>query len=226
MEHTDSLCHDGAVLDSDALFSLSEVAARRTPAGDPAHDFEHVQRVARTAEALAKEEGANVGVTVAAALLHEVFHYPKDHPESHRSGEVAAQHAGQILRAEGIPEALCEAIAYCIRVHPFSLRIEPETLEAKILQDADRLDALGSIGIARTFATAGSLARPLYHPEDPFCETRVPDDKLWTLDHFYLKLLRLPERMWTASAKTLADRRVQGMRAFLSELRVEVGSPR
>ena len=98
----------------------------------------------------------------------------------------------------------------------------PKTIEGKILQDADRLDALGSIGLARVFATSGSLNRPFYHPDDPFCKTRNPDDDIWTLDHFFQKLLKISDLMNTKSAKNEAKARTLVMKSFLEQLKTEI----
>ena len=83
----------------------------------------------------------------------------------------------------------------------------PETIEGKVLQDADRLDAIGAIGIARCFATCAEMRVPFYNPDDPFCGVREPDDKRWGLDHFYRKLLRIPDGLHTATARAIAKDR-------------------
>ena len=172
------------------LAALTAIARARCT-DDPAHDWLHVRRVMTSARAIALAEGADVGVCTTAALLHELFNHPKGHPESHRSGEVCAEHARAVLREHGAPEEFVAAVGYAIAVHPFSLGVTPTTLEARVLQDADRLDALGAIGLARCFATCAAMRRPFYEPDDPFCERRAPDDKLWGLDHVYKKLLKL-----------------------------------
>jgi uncharacterized protein len=92
----------------------------------------------------------------------------------------------------------------------------------KILQDADRLDAIGAIGIARVFATGGSLKRPFYNIDDPFCKTRKPDDKIWTVDHFYRKLLKLESLMNTKSGKMEAKKRTKILEDFLKQLKLEI----
>ena len=92
----------------------------------------------------------------------------------------------------------------------------------KILQDADRLDALGAIGIARVFATGGSLRRPFYNLDDPFCKKRIPDDKIWTLDHFFEKLLKLEFLMNTNSGKIEAKKRTKILKDFLKQLKHEI----
>lgn len=120
------------------------------------------------------------------------------------------------------PEGKTEQVAHAIEAHSFSAGIKPQTIEAKIVQDADRLDALGAIGIARCFLVGGSLNRTLYHPSDPFCSEREPDDSLWTVDHFYEKLLKLSNTMNTASAKKEAGRRAEFMKVYLERLKEEI----
>jgi uncharacterized protein len=162
-------------------------------------------------------------IAVAAAFLHELFNYPKGHPDSALSGEVCAEHARRALLDVACPEELREPIAYAIAVHPFSRGIRPETLEGRILQDADRLDSIGAIGVARCFATCADMKRPFYAEEDPFCARRAPDDKLWGLDHVYRKLLRIPETLHTHAAKQLAEPRTAFLHRFLEALADEVG---
>jgi uncharacterized protein len=210
--------------DDALLVRLDAIAAARCAGAGPAHDVLHVRRVAASAWAIARDEGANARVAAAAALLHELFNYPKDHPESARSGEVCADHAADVLRSEGCDAGFVEAVAYSIRVHPFSLGVVPTTLEAKVLQDADRLDALGAVGVARCFATCGELRSPLYAERDPLCRTRDPDDRRSGVDHFFKKLLRVPERLHTPAARRMADRRVAFLRLYLEELAREIGS--
>jgi uncharacterized protein len=202
--------------------TLKEIARRACEGAEPAHDYQHVLRVASCASFLSNAEGADRTVAVSAALLHELFNYPKDHPDSSRSGEVCAARAAEVLRSLGWEERRIEAVAYCIRVHGFSAGIVPDTLEAKVLQDADRLDAIGAIGVARCFATSAAMKRPFYDPEDPLCARREPDDKQFAVDHFYRKLLKIPERLHTQAAKRLAERKVRFMRAFLDELQAEI----
>jgi uncharacterized protein len=202
---------------------LESVAYARASAGGPAHDHLHVRRVVASARTIALAERADVDVSATSALLHELFNYPKDHPDSARSGDVCAQEAAALLAAEGYPAPFVDRVTYAIRVHSFTRGIVPETLEARVLQDADRLDAIGAIGIARCFATCADMKRPFYADDDPFCSSREPDDKAWGLDHFYRKLLRIPETLHTATARALAAERVVFVRAFLDQLAREVG---
>ncbi|MDX9732044.1 MAG: hydrolase, partial [Bdellovibrionales bacterium] len=128
------------------------------------------------------------------------------------------------LREISYPEKYLSEIAHAIEAQSFSGGIVAETLEAKIVQDADRLDGLGAIGIARCFVTAGLLRRPLYSQGDAFCEHREPSDREFTLDHFYQKLLRVAETLNTNAAKTEGARRAGIMRRYLADLRCEVES--
>ena len=205
------------------LHRLEEIAREAAQTAESAHDFGHVKRVAANARLIAESEGADADAVLPAALLHELVSLPKDHPDSPRSGVLCAERASNVLRGEGYPEGQIEAIAYCIRVHPFSMGVVPETLEAKVLQDADRLDALGAIGIARCFAVGADMKRPFYDPEDPFCLARAPDDKTWTLDHFPKKLLRLPDALHTEAARVMARERAAFIKEFLAQLGREIG---
>lgn len=202
---------------------LESIAADRCDGTEPAHDFLHVKRVVANARVLAESARAHVPIATCAALLHELFNYPKGHPDSKRSGEVCAQEARKVLLREEAPTEWIDGVCYAIAVHPFSLGVMPETLEAKILQDADRLDAIGAVGIARCFATCADLKRPLYSPEDPFCQNRPPADKQWGVDHFYAKLLRLQDTMHTPKARVLAQSRIDFMKAYLQQLANELG---
>jgi uncharacterized protein len=209
-----------AVPDKAILHRAAETACA---AHGPAHDFLHVLRVTANARRIAAVEGARAEIVVPAALLHELFNYPKNHPDSARSGDVCAIQAAKVLRDAGCPEDLVEPICYCIRVHPFSRGVVPETLEGRVLQDADRLDAIGAVGVARCFATCAEMGQPFYAADDPFCVHREPDDKRWGVDHFYRKLLRIPDGLHTATARALAVERLEFMRAFLAQLAAEVG---
>jgi uncharacterized protein len=203
---------------------LCELAQSRCARNGPAHDFLHVMRVTESARRIGVVEGADLDVVLPAALLHELFNYPKGHPQSHLSGEVCAEHAADALRQEGCAAHLIDPISECIRTHAFSRGLVPATIEGKVLQDADRLDAIGAIGIARCFATCAEMGVPFYQPDDPFCRQREPDDKCWGLDHFYRKLLRIPDGLHTATARAIASERLRLMKSFLEQLGHEIQS--
>jgi uncharacterized protein len=201
---------------------LQAAALARVATAEPAHDALHVKRVMGNARRIAEAEAADIEVAVTAALLHELFNYPKNHPESSRSGDVCAEQALALLGEHGFDSVFAERVAYCVRMHSFSRGILPETLEGKVLQDADRLDAIGAIGIARCFATSADMKRPFYAADDPFCRAREPDDKQWGIDHFYKKLLRIAEGLHTATARAMARDRVDFMRGYLAQLEREI----
>ncbi|MDD1761008.1 MAG: HD domain-containing protein [Methanothrix sp.] len=192
---------------------------------DPAHDFSHILRVCRNARMIGLEEGADMQILLLAALLHDVGSDKKSNSkdQEQETKALGRQATEAFLESVGLDETMREKVLYAIDVHRFSRGILPVTLEAKILQDADRLDALGAVGIARVFLTGGALGREMYHPEDPFCRNREPDDGRWNLDHFYKKLLKLEAGMHTSSARRLAAKRTIVLKRYLSDLEDEIG---
>jgi uncharacterized protein len=189
---------------------------------DSAHDFEHIMRVYKNAQKLCKQEKANEKLVLSAALLHDIVSYPKSDKRSKMSSIESAKKSKSLLRKYDYSEEEIVIISDAIRDHSFSQNKVPVTIEGKILQDADRLDAIGAIGIARVFATGGSLKRPFYNIDDPFCKTRKPDDKIWTVDHFYKKLLNLESLMNTKSGKIEAKKRTKVLKEFLKQLKHEL----
>ena len=205
------------------LARLATLAAGSMPAdADPAHDILHVRRVAALARTISAAEGADVAVAVGAALLHELVNLPKNHPESARSGDLCAEAAAELLAREGVEPTRAAAICACIRDHAFSKGVMPPSLEARVLQDADRLDAIGALGVARLFATCTAMRTPFYSEDDPLCRVREPEDRRFGLDHFFKKLLRLPGGLHTATARRLAEPRVRLMSAYLEHFEQEL----
>lgn len=195
------------------------------PDGDSAHDAAHFRRVVKTALELSEIEDADTEIVEAAAWLHDCVILPKNHPERKRASELAAEKARDFLKGTEFPFDKIPAVQHAIKSHSYSAGIKPETIEAKIVQDADRLDALGAIGIARCFMVGGKLGHSIYNPSDPFCDIRQPDDSLWNVDHFYRKLFRLPDDMNTESAREKALERIAFMKAYLDVLKNEISSP-
>ncbi|EKE83358.1 HD domain-containing protein [Idiomarina xiamenensis] len=193
-----------------------------TMAADPAHDPQHINRVVSNAKQLARHESANLAVVVPAAYLHDCFSLPKNHPERAKSSQLAAQKARQFLVSINYPELHLDAITHAITAHSYSAGITPQTLEAKVVQDADRLDALGAIGIARCIQVGSSMGVELYHGDDPFAQEREWNDKHYTFDHFYTKLFRLPDAMHTHAARQEAKRRLAFMQDYLQQLGTEI----
>ena len=189
---------------------------------DPAHDLLHFRRVVGLAKQLCQQEGGRPEVIIPAAWLHDLVIVPKNSPLRRQASRLSAASAIEFLTSIEYPAKFFEDIAHAIEGHSFSANIEIKTLETQIVQDADRLDGLGAIGIARCFATAGILRRPFYDPVDPFCDSRPPDDSQYTVDHFFQKLFKTAEIMKTKSGIAEGVRRVDVMKTFLSALQAEV----
>ena len=189
---------------------------------DAAHDAAHIERVVTNARKLASEENARLEIVVPAAWLHDCVTVAKNSAERPMASRLAAEKAGQYLRQNAYPVEFIPDIIHAIAAHSFSAQIEPETLEAKVVQDADRLDAIGAIGIARCFMVGGALNTRLYDPLDPFADSRPADDSANVIDHFYVKLLRLADTMKTNAGREESFRRTAFMHLYLDQLRREL----
>ena len=186
---------------------------------DGAHDIGHIGRVFANATRIQAEEGGDAELLAAAVLLHDCVSVEKNSPQA---SQLAADKASGILAEMGWDKQRIEACAHAIAAHSFSAGIPPETLEAKILQDADRLDAIGMIGVARLFYIGGRMGSLLYDPADPTAEDRPLDDKHFALDHFPAKLFKLAEGFQTGTGRRLAaERRLHMFRDLLLE---EIGA--
>lgn len=191
--------------------------------GDSAHDVSHLIRVFSNVRAIHAVEGGQIAILAAACILHDCVSIEKDSPLRPQASRLAAEQA-TILLWDWPPE-MRDGVAHAIEAHSFSAGIAPRTLEARILQDADRLDSLGAIGVARTFMVSGRLDRPLYDPEDPRAERRPLDDVRFSLDHFRVKLLHLADRFQTAEGARLARLRHERLARFLADFEEEIGLP-
>ncbi|WP_407546377.1 HD domain-containing protein [Vibrio parahaemolyticus] len=189
---------------------------------DAAHDIEHVKRVVKTAKQLCDEENADIAIVLPAAYLHDCFTYPKDHPNRKQSSAIAAKKAIAYLESIQYPQHYHDAIAHAIEAHSFSANIRPNTLEAQIVQDADRLDALGAIGVARCIQVSTHFNAQLYNDNDMFAKERELNDKQFTVDHFQTKLFKIVDTMNTESAKLEANKRKAFMQTYLKQLHDEV----
>jgi uncharacterized protein len=192
---------------------------------DPTHDFKHVLRVTRMADHLAELEGADREIVRTAALLHDIsrledtlLSMQADPATDH--AVLAAQAVRHILRDQ--PADFVEAVAHAIEAHRFRNTIEPQTLEAKVLFDADKLDSIGAIGVARAFAYAGTLKNPLWG-DVPDGYSPTAKDKDHTPRHeFEVKLKHLKDRMTTASGRRIAEGRHDFMVAFFEQMQREI----
>jgi len=190
--------------------------------GDAAHGLDHIKRVVANAKRLAESSTANLAVVIPAAWLHDCVSVAKDSDSRSQASSLAAMDARKFLMCSDYPTQWLDAIEHAIASHSFSAGMSPETLEAKIVQDADRLDALGAIGIARCLQTGTSMGSVLYDLDDPFADNRVADDRVSTIDHFHTKLLTLADTMQTDAGRSEAHRRTEFMRQYLKQLRREI----
>jgi uncharacterized protein len=182
---------------------------------DGAHDICHLHRVWHNASTLLETTPqADALVVLAACYLHDVVNLPKNHSEREQASRRAALLATAALREAGFPEEKLTAVAHAIEAHSYSAGIAPDTIEAKIVQDADRLDALGAVGLARMFYIAGRMGSALAHPSDPLAQQRDADDRTYALDHINCKLEKLPASMQTAAGRTLAQARLAWLHGF------------
>ena len=200
-----------------------EERIRQAPGGDdPAHDILHVKRVVSLANSLCKSEAGNIDVVTPAAWLHDFVIVPKDSQLRKQASRLSAEAATEFLGNIHYPKEHFQEIFHAIEAHSFSANIETKTIEAKIVQDADRLDGLGAIGIARCFSTAGLLKRSFYEPADPFCKTRCPDDSTFTIDHFFKKPFRISETLQTNAGRRVGQQRIKVMQQYLQNLASEI----
>ncbi|WP_295899614.1 HD domain-containing protein [uncultured Bdellovibrio sp.] len=192
------------------------------PHSDPAHDYLHIQRVVSTAKNLCMAEHGDWNIVMPAAFFHDYINVPKGDPRRPYASQLSAEAAIEYLKSVGYPEKYFEGIRHAIEAHSYSANIKPQTLEAKIVQDADRLDSLGAIGIARCFATSTLMSRPFYAEEDPWAESRNLDDKSFGIDHFYQKIFKLVDHLNTETAKKEGEHRVAFIKTYLDQIKREI----
>jgi uncharacterized protein len=163
------------------------------------HDLSHMARVWKNAARIARTEpGCDVEMLVAAAILHDCVAVEKNSSRRPFASRLSAARARDIVVPLGWPPERVDRLAHVIEAHSFSAGLAPETLEAKIFQDADRLDAIGAVGVARCFHVGGRMDGALYHMDDPGAEARPLDDRAFALDHFGAKLFKVSDGLHTA----------------------------
>jgi len=197
---------------------------------DAVHDFDHVLRVYRLAERLAAEEGADLEIVRAAALLHDAEGTAPGGEERGSHHHQSAEFAGQVLRAEGWPDARIEAVQHCIRAHRYRDTSEPPaSIEAKVIFDADKLDVLGAIGVVRVVAYATLAGEPIYvQPSAHFLATgqEEPGEPHSAYHEYLFKLRRVKERLFTSTARQLAAQRDAYLAEFFARLGAELRGER
>jgi uncharacterized protein len=201
------------------------------PEVDPVHGFDHIERVYHMAEKLAVLEGANLEIVHAAALLHDSRGSDPNSGERLSHHEASALFAEQVLRGEGWPEERIRAVQHCIRAHRYrgEKENEPQTIEAKVLFDADKLDVLGAIGVARTIGYAVQAGQPIYaEPSEQFIKNGVkqPNEPHSSYHEYLFKLRKVKERLFTASAIQIAEARDAFLTEFYEQLKAEIRAER
>ena len=212
--------------------------AHKIPPADAGHDFSHIERVASYALKLFSEEVLvtekreltvdEADAILAAAFLHDCVPVAKNSPLRKESSQLASVKAAEILNAQKIngervwSRDWVAEITAAIHDHSFSSGRVPQSLLGECLQDADRLEALGAIGLFRTIATGVSMGTALFDQKDPWAERRELDDKKYSIDHFFTKLLKLPETFRTTYGKKEARSRADYLRGFVEQLKKEI----
>jgi uncharacterized protein len=191
---------------------------------DGSHDVSHLHRVWSNVCAIRDKEGGDHQVLLAATLLHDCVSVEKNSPFRSSASRLAAAKATELLAEMGWDEERTQAVAHAIESHSYSADITPTSLEAKILQDADRLDALGMVGVARLFYVSGRMGSHLYDPADPQAQQRDLDDKRFAVDHFTTKIFTLAQGFQTATGRQLAQVRHARAERFLREFMEEIGA--
>ena len=189
---------------------------------DPAHDWPHIGRVISTAKKLAAGENVDLPCLLAAVYCHDLVNLPKNHPERSQASALAGEKAAPFLKESGFTDEEITKIKQIVLEHSFSKGLKPSTLEAAILQDADRLDTLGAIGVLRCASVNTQMKSSFYEPFDPLAESRELDDKKYMVDHYFVKIFKLPEMMNTQKGKLEAEKRVEYMKGFLNTLMGEI----
>lgn len=190
---------------------------------DGAHDEAHLLRVWRNVEKISGEAGGDMEILLAATLLHDCVWIDKGSPQRSMASRLAAAKAREVLSGMMWSEDRIERVCHAIEAHSFSAGISPISLEAKVLQDADRLDAMGFIGVARCFYVAGLQRASICDAADPAAKDRQLDDDAFALDHFRTKLMKLGRDFCTVAGARMAADRAARLEDFYSGLLAEVG---
>jgi uncharacterized protein len=203
--------------------TLAEALIPHSHEGDDgSHDLAHILRVFKNAMRIQASESGDGRILAAAVLLHDCVAVEKSSPLRAQASALAADKASGVLAGLGWSKDDIAAVAHAILTHSFSANIAPETLEAKILQDADRLDAIGMVGAGRCFYIGGRMASSLYDPLDPAGNERPLDDRRYVIDHFQTKLFKLADGFKTAAGRALAAERDKRLRDFLDAFMDEI----
>ncbi|MBI6895357.1 HD domain-containing protein [Pseudomonas putida] len=210
------------------FFPLQTLAAELLPhlpadSNDGSHDLAHLQRVWSNVRRIQAREGGDLEVLLAATVLHDCVAVEKNSPLRSQASTLSAERAAAILADMGWPQPRIEQVTHAVMTHSYSAGLSPQSLEAKILQDSDRLDSMGAVGIARCFYVSGRMGSALYDVENPTAAGRDYRDNRFTIEHFQTKLLKLASGLQTDEGARLAALRHQRLASFLAEFMEEIG---
>lgn len=206
----------------DRIRKLAELVRPFYNTDDPAHDWPHIGRVAATAKKLAEGQKVNLECVLAGVYCHDLVNLPKNHPDRSRASELAAEKAEPMLKEVGFTPEEIAIIKTAVIEHSFSRGLKPSSMESAIVQDSDRLDSLGAIGVLRCASVNTLMKSKYYDPFDPFAESRDLDDRQFMVDHYYVKLFKLPDLMVTEAGRKEGYLRVEFMKTFLARLTKEI----
>ena len=162
-------------------------------------------------------------IIIPAALFHDVINYSKDDPRAPLATDESAEFAVNFLsKLDRFPQEKSSAVEYCIKHCSFTKNLSHDTLESKILQDADFLESVGAISLMRTFASGGTMRRAFFHETEPFPITRETDPRKYSFDLIYHRLLKVQERMLTETGKKLGEQRTEFLHVFAEQVRKEL----
>jgi len=208
----------------DTMNRIKEIARDLLGADSGCHGWDHAERVWMLCEHLGSEERADLRILEPAAYLHDICR----REEKASGGKtchamLGAERSREILAQEGVPEDVISRITHCIAAHRFRNNHEgPQTLEARILFDADKLDAMGAVGIGRSFLFAGEVGARLHNPEADILNTRAYSSEDTAFREFSVKLSKIRDRMLTATGRRMAENRYRFMKEFFERLTREV----
>ena len=204
------------------LVYLKNYVKKSYAQNDPSHDFAHIMRVYKNAEKICRNEKVNERLVLVSVLLHDIVKKSQSDKRIKSSADLSANKSIIILKKLKFLDSDIRIVTEAIRNHSFTKKKVSKNIVGKILQDADRLDALGAIGIARVFSVSGAKNRQFYEPNDPFLKNRKADDRKWALDHFFKKLLLLERMMNTKTGKIEAKKRTKVLKSYLTSLKKEI----
>lgn len=199
------------------------------PDYDPVHGFDHILRVYKLAERLAEAEGADLEIVRAAALLHDASGGQTGGGKRAEHQQLSADFAEQILQAEGWPADRISAVQHCIRAHRYRGDEQPQTIEAKVMFDADKLDVIGAFGVARTLGYDVVMKWPFFaEPSEQFVRSgKAEANETYSSYHeFLFKLGKVKNRLQTKTAKKIAESRQQFLTDFFEQLAGEARGQR